>query len=548
MIRAIELENFKAFGQKAIIPLAPITLIFGENSSGKSSILQAINLLKQTRESRESGVSLLPKTDHGIVDLGSFQDLIFDHDLKKTLAIRIDMDADYNQQALPNSMKRFFSSIHATSIAIGLKFKRPSIDEEVYLDQLELYLDTSDECIARFQAMSKVPSRIKREMIMFYRRDRRALQTNLKAAKCVHITNKRTYWEPSFKLNKENRTELIKYLNELYNYSASNDVTKNVQSSFFEDEYTNLPKYINALKEAIKFYSSDFTLDQYIERKGAQQLDTVIGLDGFIPYGASYDREYPIPEEFTRRPLRPAPRTLDYSLDIGRLAIIAGRALEQTFEMLFPLGPFRRPPERWYIFTGTNPQDVGYKGELLPDLLLRNPGLVDDANSWLERLNIGYKLKVEHIGPRVKDLFEVRLVDTRRKGAVEVGLSDVGYGISQILPFIVQSLSSSNNIISIEQPEVHIHPRLQADLGDLLAESIKKHSNQFIVETHSEHLVLRLQKLIRDKIISPTDISIIYVSRSEEGAQATRLAIDDSGDFIDEWPGGFFPERLRELR
>jgi predicted ATPase len=124
MIRAIELENFKAFGQKVLLPLAPITLIYGENSSGKSSILQSINLLKQTRESRESGVSLLPKTDHSIVDLGSFQDLIFDHDLKKTLSILIDMDADYNLQPLPNAMKRFFSSIGATTIAIGLKFKR----------------------------------------------------------------------------------------------------------------------------------------------------------------------------------------------------------------------------------------------------------------------------------------------------------------------------------------------------------------------------------------------------------------------------------------
>jgi predicted ATPase len=216
--------------------------------------------------------------------------------------------------------------------------------------------------------------------------------------------------------------------------------------------------------------------------------------------------------------------------------------------MLFPLGPFRRPPERWYIFTGTSPQDVGYRGELLPDLLFRNPSLIDEANNWLERLNVGYRLKVEQIGPRVKDLFEVRLVDTRRKDAVEVGLSDVGYGISQILPFIVQSLSSSNNIITIEQPEVHIHPRLQADLGDLLAEAIKKHNNQFVVETHSEHLVLRLQRLIRDRLIKPSDVAIIFVSRCEFGAKAERLRLDENGDFVDDWPGGFFPERLRELR
>ena len=66
--------------------------------------------------------------------------------------------------------------------------------------------------------------------------------------------------------------------------------------------------------------------------------------------------------------------------------MVAGRALEQTLEALFPMGPFRRPPERWYIFTGTSPQDVGYRGDLLPDLLLRRPELVKEANQWLYQL------------------------------------------------------------------------------------------------------------------------------------------------------------------
>jgi predicted ATPase len=167
----------------------------------------------------------------------------------------------------------------------------------------------------------------------------------------------------------------------------------------------------------------------------------------------------------------------------------------------------------------------------------------------LNTLDVGYQLRVQPLGPSVKDLFEVRLVDTRRKRSVEVGLPDVGFGISQILPLIVQSLSSENKIISIEQPEVHIHPRLQADIGDILAETIKEpRGNQFIIETHSEHLVLRLQKLVRDKKLSPQEVSIIYVTRSPTGAKVQRLNLDEYGDFIDDWPGGFFSERLRELR
>ena len=206
-----------------------------------------------------------------------------------------------------------------------------------------------------------------------------------------------------------------------------------------------------------------------------------------------------------------------------------------------------------YIFTGTTPQDVGYQGHLLPDLLYRQRDLTTHTNEWLRKLDIGYEIKIRHLGDRSgdrsSDLFELRLLDTRRKSQVEVGLSDVGFGISQILPLIVQSLAASDQIISIEQPEVHIHPCLQADLGDLLIEAIQEsRRNQFIIETHSEHLALRLQRRVREKKLSPQDISIVFVSRGPNGATVQPLRLDEDGDFMDEFPGGFFPERLRELR
>jgi predicted ATPase len=153
------------------------------------------------------------------------------------------------------------------------------------------------------------------------------------------------------------------------------------------------------------------------------------------------------------------------------------------------------------------------------------------------------------LGKKDGDLFEVRLIDTRRNHKVEVCLSDVGFGVSQILPLIVQSLSSTNRTITIEQPEVHIHPGLQADLGNLLAEAIKEpRKNQFIIETHSEHLILRLQRLVRVGRLNPNDISVIYARRGSEGSIIDHLMLDEDGNFIDDWPEGFFPERLNELR
>ena len=115
--------------------------------------------------------------------------------------------------------------------------------------------------------------------------------------------------------------------------------------------------------------------------------------------------------------------------EIVQLAMATGYALERTLSALFPMGPFRKSAERWYIFRGTRPLGVGYRGDMLPDLLLRDPELVKKTNAWLERLNIDYKLELRSVGTdsaNLSELFEVRLIDTRREGGIDVALPDVG--------------------------------------------------------------------------------------------------------------------------
>ena len=513
MLQSLELENFKGFGSRARIPFAPITLIFGENSAGKSTILQALYLLKQTLERRDTGALLLSRTENGIVDLGSFQEMLFDHDLKRTLSIRV--DTKLNQE-----------------LGIEFSFKRPSLEEEILLDQIGIYDSKSSKCLARFQPLASTEKPKEFARRRFLSNSRSISVSKSAAVKCVWLAEAIEHWIPEFEWCINNKERIRSLLEE--------------KLAELKHPNEGLKEKYNSFKDDMKFLLSNFDLETYVSRRRDEEMNTVLDIQGFFPVEIMTGERSAWIDEF-RFFLHP--RSNEFIIfDVAQLVMLAASRLGLTLEALFPISPFRKPPERWYIFRGTSPRDVGYQGDLLPDLLLRRPELVDETNEWLEKLNIGHKLTVKSIGADSGDLFEVRLIDTRRKEPVSVALPDVGFGVSQLLPFIVQSLVSEKQIISIEQPEVHGHPKLQADLGDLLAEAIKDpRQNQFIVETHSEHLILRLQRLVRKKEIKPEDVSVIYVSRRPEGAKAEHLRLDEDGDFIDDWPNGFFPERLREL-
>ena len=160
--------------------------------------------------------------------------------------------------------------------------------------------------------------------------------------------------------------------------------------------------------------------------------------------------------------------------------------------------------------------------------------------------------------------FEIALFDKR--AGIQVSLRDVGVGISQVLPVLVESYANQEKLIAIEQPEIHIHPALQAELADVFIESaLGGTQNKFLLETHSEHLILRLLRRIRETSngdfsdwsdslraacpegIRPEDVAVLYVQPREHGAEIIELPVTEDGDFSLPWPEGFFTERDREL-
>jgi len=257
------------------------------------------------------------------------------------------------------------------------------------------------------------------------------------------------------------------------------------------------------------------------------------------PLGAAVAMELPIDESDTESLAR-----RDHAVAI----------MQQVLETVTYLGPMRARPERTHAVGFGRPTDyVGPEGQALAEVLDARPALIDSVNDWMDRLGLGYHVRL--LAPTSRDVVMaagdftvVALMDVRRDPPVLVSSRGVGYGVGQLTPVVTQCLLSENGVIVIEQPEVHIHPRLQSAVGDLLIHTVAERGNQVLVETHSEHLVLRLLRRVREGLLSASDLAILYVDQHEDGgAFVRRLAVDDDGELAGGWPGGFFDERLDEV-
>lgn len=224
-----------------------------------------------------------------------------------------------------------------------------------------------------------------------------------------------------------------------------------------------------------------------------------------------------------------------------------------TLEKVCFVGPMRARAERMTLVGQGFVDYVGPEGEQMAAVLNARPDLVAQVNDWCDRLGLGYEVVMLDPGSQdivntAGDLAVLALADVRHDPPVLVSARGVGYGIGQLLPIVVQSLLSRGGLILVEQPEVHLHPRLQSAVGDLLIDTAASGRAQLLVETHSEHLVLRLLRRVREGVLDPDDLAILYVDLDDEGAAfVRRLEVDREGDLVYGWPGGFFDERLGEV-
>jgi hypothetical protein len=221
----------------------------------------------------------------------------------------------------------------------------------------------------------------------------------------------------------------------------------------------------------------------------------------------------------------------------------------KRIEGLQYLGPNREAPLRVYSFTGERPSILSSSGGGAMDILVadqfhRGAGklkLARAVDTWLQQAKIADLVQISPIGDRH---YEVK-VRHPISGEMQ-NYADVGFGVSQIMPVLVAGYNlQPGSLFMVEQPEIHLHPRAQSELGDFL-QDLYNRGVQTIIETHSEHLIVRLQRHVASGAILPEHVAVNYVYAAEGRKAATRLRLDQDGLFIDKWPQGFFDERLSE--
>lgn len=238
----------------------------------------------------------------------------------------------------------------------------------------------------------------------------------------------------------------------------------------------------------------------------------------------------------------------------------SGDLVRDTKSRPFASGPVRSRPRRTYDPARVAADAEGdYVPMYLADLHYRDRSQWERLKAKLENFGksagLFDEISIRQLGQKDSEPFQmqIRRYDSSLKGP-QRNLIDVGYGVSQVLPILVELLRMDHprkenaRLLLLQQPEVHLHPSAQAALGSLFCGAAGPH-RQLVVETHSDHLIDRVRMEVRDRTteLRPEQVSMLFFERGPLNVRVHSLRIDDEGNILDA-PNGyrrFFMEETR---
>lgn len=607
MISGLRIGNFKAFSDIQYVPIRPITLIFGPNSSGKSSIIHSLIL---AHEAIRTGNLDVHRTEIGgeSVDLGGFKQYVFNRDSER----KIEWEIELNPKKFEKVLAQRFEASHkiTVGVTIGLVVKEGIFEGvEAVLQHTEGVGDLQFESLLKaLKTLRKDrednPNANKESDIERYKYQNITIQDILNMQKEPKTLGYEIKVDDTYLLTMSYRRGEILRLDKI---NTDHPIMKSIIEAQILSSTTTSRIYqedYSILEDAITELSKDITAE--ITKLLPMRIDNIIGNVDILRTISKGKRHDDLLSAFNLI----FPRIVN---DI--IKDLAGIIESQILRLRY-LGPLRSYPPRHLAFAQYHDPNWLAGGGFAWEEVRKNSELRKKINDWLgneNKLSTTYELEVQHLltidefskhySKRIgqieedyvnslepisddedsgmityfdmdlfgeiydvpKDLKKIEqymadigelVLKDRRTGTV-VTHRDVGIGVSQVLPVLVCAYVNRESLIAIEQPEIHLHPSLQAELGDVFIESaLGENKNTLLIETHSEHLILRIMRRIRDNLngsmpdglpkISPDDVSILYIQPTTKGSIIKVLELDEEGEFLDPWPGGFFEEGFRE--
>jgi predicted ATPase len=565
---SFSLSNFKGFKELQSVNLKPLTVICGTNNSGKSSLIQSLLLMKQSHPTKFSPNTYgqLPLTFNGsYVQLGSFLDVVYNHLNDEEIVLKWKLQ---NEEIKPGF--GFHIRNYSINSELTVKIKNiKNIEVEKSLAQIEVNNFLFKDLNTNFSL----------ELI---RKNDGKYKIKLRNISVRDITINIIY--PNYK--RDYRDNYINEIRELLKYLEDKNI-KSFQDRIIEEEcfdhaqitfqgifpsqilINNFPQQSCSILKRIREKLPSIVkgrvsskLEELIDKIVRHLESIIINLDKQQPQKDKYlDIDESISKEDQDLSIGKEVSLLDYYFSY-RATFIFLREIWSGFRYI---GPIREAPKRFYPFNDLRIIDIGINGENMPLVLaveketivpkyyrciykkksiekyeLRDKDkLIDSVNWWLSDF-----MKL----PRIHSVNELSGVINQVKVnslGIKLDLTDVGFGVSQILPIIVECLRmAEGETIILEQPEIHLHPSLQSKLADFFI-CMAKSGKNLVVETHSEHFINRLCLRIAQEESNDTRnlINILFVSCDEENKSsiAKPIEINKYGE-IENWPVGFFDE------
>lgn len=479
-ITRISVSGYKSLAEECSIEIAPLTILSGANSSGKSSIMQPLLLMKQTLESTYDAGSL--KLNGANVRLTS-TDQIFTKTINKSSSLfnsfTISLELD-KEKTIKNTFKKeskikgikVFSSIYKykySSVILNLDMSHTSILNSCSIDLQESY---------------------------------NALKNKSKEVMVDYENNLRNVY---------------KFEHGFVDFGKEQEIKKEIDKAYKLVEYL----YRFSVKSYRCFLYTDA---EFLHTKFNLSLSSEIDSHEVI-----------------------AVRNLFHLFGGDGLCNVADLRIRQ----LIHVAGLRGNPERTYpvssigqFFTGTF---ENYVASIIHSWKVTRDKRLKQLGEALQTLGLTWKVDAKQIDDTQ---VEVRVGRLKNKGNSQstdmVSIADVGFGLSQTLPVIVALLvAEPEQLVYLEQPEIHLYPRAQANLAQLLVDAANR-GVRVVVETHSELLIRRVQSLIAEDKIAAEKVKLHWFSQDDNGfTKVTTAELDETGAFGD-WPEDFSEISLQE--